>query len=499
MFESIWSDVKIAKRPSLNQNLKTEVAVIGGGMAGSLIAYSLKKHGKKVVVLDSGRIGQGMTLNTTAKITSQHNIIYQDLIQNFGVEKAREYATYNQRSIEEYERIINELKIECDFQREDSYVYTLQNTECLKKEVEAARTLGIDAEFTTETALPFSVEGAVRFSNQANFHPFKFLKAVAEQLDIYEESTVERRKGEHTLEVSVKQEDGSTKTWEVEAEDIVIANHYPFEKLKGFYAARMYQERENIIVAEAPEALLYGMYVGAHNTGFSFRKYKDYLIVAGQNHRPGLNQKQNNIEELEEAVMRYYKDAKICYRMANQDCMTLDKIPYIGHYTKDSSDVYIATGFNKWGMSHAMVSAMILTEMICFGDSKEESIYNPGRFDLKTSKEELKNHMKTAMSHMIPHKAGVKKEDLDEIQPGQGAVITNHGYKIAVYREKNGTYHSFLARCPHLGCLLEWNQQEKSWDCPCHGSRFHADGRLMNGPANEGLSEKQLRNLNKME
>lgn len=490
MFESIWSDVKLERRAPLNKNVKTDVAVIGAGLAGVLIAYELKRNGKKVIVLEADRIGQGMTLNTTAKITSQHNIIYQDLIENFGMEKAREYARYNERAIDEYEKIVEELEIDCDFKREDAYVYSLNDVTRLEDEVKAARSLGIDASFTTKTALPFTVAGAVKFPNQALFHPLKFLRKVAEQLDIYEESMVERRKGEHTLEVTVQEEDGTKQTWEVETESIVIANHYPFERMKGLYAARMYQERENIVVVKAPEALSYGMYIGMDNTGYSFRKYKDYVIVAGQNHRPGIDLEQNSIEDLEEAVKHYFKHAKICCRMANQDCMTLDKVPYIGQYTKGSSNIYIATGFNKWGISHSMVSALLLTEMICQQDTKQESIYNPGRFDFQACKEELKNHMATAINHMTLQRLRVPNEKIDEIEPGHGAVVSKQGRKIAVFRNELGEYSYFSARCPHLGCLLEWNQEEKSWDCPCHGSRFTADGQLINGPAKEDMKEK---------
>lgn len=489
MFESIWSELEFERRPPLNQNVKTEAAVIGAGLAGILIAYELKKHGKNVVVLEADRIGQGMTLNTTAKITSQHNIIYQDLIESFGTEKAREYARYNERAIGEYEKIIEELQIDCDFKREDAYVYTLKDVTRLEDEIKAARSLGIDAEFTTETALPFAVAGAMKFPNQASFHPLKFLKEVAKELDIYEDSMVLRRKGEHILEVAVREENGTEKTWEVEAESIVIANHYPFERMKGLYAVRMYQERENIIVVKAPEALTYGMYIGADNTGYSFRKYKDYVIVAGQNHRPGVELEQNSIEDLEETVKRYFKNGEICYRMANQDCMTLDKVPYIGKYTKGSNHVYVAIGFNKWGVSHSMVSALILTEMICQRDAKEESIYNPSRFDYQACKEELKNHIATSMSHMTLQRLRIPSETIEDIEPGHGAVVSRNGHKIAVYRNKQGEYSYFSGRCPHLGCLLEWNQEEESWDCPCHGSRFHADGKLINGPAKVHMKE----------
>lgn len=491
MFQSIWDEVEIPKRPSLQENRKTEVAVVGAGLSGILIAYYLRKLGKEVIVLEAERIGSGMTKNTTAKITSQHNLIYADLIKDFGKEKAREYATLNHRAIQEYEKLIENLQIDCDFERKDSYVYSIEDTEQLQKEVDAARSLGIDASFTTKTALPFPVYGAVTFSNQAQFHPLKFIKHISKGLEIYENSMVEKRKGDHILEVVVMDDRDQEKRVQVEADVIVYANHYPIEKVEGLYAARMYQERENVLVIKEPNALPYGMYVAANNTGYSFRKYKDYILMAGGNHRPGIQVKENSIEIMEEAAKRFYKDCEICYHMANQDCITLDGVPYIGRFTKSSKNVYIATGFNKWGMSHAMVAALLLTDMICNGKDEENSIYCPSRFKYQASKEELKRHMATVISQFTLHRLEEQKESFDEIEAGHGAVVTKHGKKIAVYKDADGKVHCFSARCPHLGCLLEWNQEELSWDCPCHGSRFTKDGELICGPAKDDMKQSK--------
>lgn len=495
MFKSIWNEIQIEKRPTLQSNLQREVAIVGGGMAGILIAYHLQKLGKQVVILEADRIGHGITLNTTAKITSQHNLIYHYLEEGFGLEKAREYAEYNEHAISQYESVIKEEHMDCDFERKDAYVYTLQDTNHLKAEAATASKLGIEAVFTEETALPFPVKGAVKFANQAQFHPLKFIKAIAGKLEIYEQTTVEERKGEHTLIATTEQEDGSIKRWKIEAEDIILANHYPFEKLKGLYATRMYQEREDIVVVKAKDALPYGMYIGADNTGNSFRKYKDYLIVGGKSHRPGVQKVKNPMEELEAAVRQYYKEAEVCYRMVNQDCMTVDRIPYIGHYTKGLSHVYIATGFNKWGMSGAMVSALILSEMIGKKEEKEDSIFSPQRLPLKGegTKEEWANHITTVLHHFTLQKLPIRPENVEELKPEQGMVIKYHGKHIAVYCDKDGEYHCFSARCPHLGCLLEWNQEEKSWDCPCHGSHFDALGNLVCGPALEEMKKKAMK------
>ena len=223
----------------------------------------------------------------------------------------------------------------------------------------------------------------------------------------------------------------------------------------------MYQQRENVLVLDAPNELSYGMYIAAENVGYSFRKYNEYVIMAGLKHRPGLHMENNTLEDMEEDIKQYYKDAKVCYRMVNQDCITLDKVPYIGHFTKGSENVYVATGFNKWGMSHAMVSALMLRDMICLGEEKEDSIYCPSRFELKACKKELKQHVSTVMNQLVLKRFDIQKESIDDIEPGQGRVLKQDGKFLAVYKEEDGTIHSFLARCPHLGCILVWNQEEK--------------------------------------
>lgn len=256
MFESIWNEIKIDKRPSLKENLKAEIVIIGGGLTGILIAYYLQNNGKNAVVLEADRIGQGMTLNTTAKITSQHNLIYKELLDKFGEEKAKEYAMYNERAIDEYEKIIKKEHIDCDFERIDSFVYSLQDTKQLEEEVSAAKRVGINTTYTKETALPFQVARAVKFPNQAQFHPMKFLKAIADKVTIYEHTALEGKRGDHILKICSLQDDGTEKMLEVEAGIVILANHYPIEKVKGLYSLRMYQERENVVVAKASEALL---------------------------------------------------------------------------------------------------------------------------------------------------------------------------------------------------------------------------------------------------
>lgn len=485
--ESLWiqkqyryeqqADGEKINRPPLEGDISTEVVVIGAGLAGILTAYLLQERGIKVVVLECKEAGNGITKNTTAKVSSQHNLIYHKLIMHKGEDRAWEYAMANQHAIEKFEEIINQLEINCDYEIMPNYIYTMDNELRIKQEVEAAKKLGLPASFTRDTTLPFSVKAAVRFERQAQFHPLKFLDALAKKLTIYENTRVTeiRTKG------MIITDKGS-----VRAKSIVIATHYPFINAPGYYFFRMHQERQYVVALEGEELFkktrLDGMYLDADPDGFSFRQYKDYMIFGGGNHRSGKYQPLDAYAKLENHAKKYFPDARIKYTWSNQDCMTPDSIPYIGKYSINTPNIYVATGFNKWGMTSSMVSAMILRDMITGKENEYQKVFSPRRLMLSgsgaflkdaaiISKSLLKEHMK------IPH------DRLRDIDVGKAGVINDDGERYGVYRESEDKYYFITTKCPHLGCSLEWNQNELTWDCPCHGSRFDYKGNIINNPA----------------
>lgn len=481
MIQSVWTDeMASTERKPLQENIEVQVAVIGAGLAGTLTAHFIRERGLKVAIFEANQAFGGMTKNTTAKITSQHNLIYDSLIQSFGLEHAREYAVLNEESIKEYQRLITTLEIPCYFEQQPAYVYTLGDTKNIMKEVESAKKLGIAAEFTTDTALPFQVKGAIKFNQQAQFHPLQFLKGISKDLTIYEQTKVEDISKDSILKVSTKEGN-----FQVKAKYIVIATHYPFINVPGYYFLRMHQERSYVIALRPQNQIEYGMYIGEYNSGPSFRTYQDYLLIGGSNHRTGRNPSGGCYEELIKTAQKWYPNTKIEYKWSNQDCMSIDKVPFIGRYSRSMPNVYVATGFNKWGMSNSMVSAMLITKEICENKFNKNSIYSPQRFNLSASAKTLGEEMKTAISRITLQYMSLPNKKIESIKKGQGGIVNLDGHKVGVYKNPQGQVYLVTTKCPHLGCMLAWNPDELTWDCPCHGSRFDFEGNLINNPAKQ--------------
>ncbi len=473
--ESIWtktSDRK--KRPALDQQVQADVAVIGGGMAGILTAWQLQQAGVHTVVLEAGPIGGGQTRNTTAKITSQHGMFCYDFIDKKGLRAARKYVQANQAAVEMYKKIITEQGIDCDFVECDSYVYS-QDGERLRRETEAARVLGVDASLEKQIEIPVACAGAVCFPGQAQFHPLKFMERLAEGLTIYEDSMVTEVE-EHL----VKTAGGS-----VRADKIVFATHYPFVNFPGMHFARIHQERSYVLALENAGTLK-GMYIGDGEDTLSFRQYDRYLLLGGEAHRTGEKQAGGCYERLKEEAQKHYPGCNVVAGWSAQDCITTDSVPYIGQYAASRPDWLVATGFQKWGMSSSMVSAMLLKDMICGISNPYAEVFAPARFSM----EELSPLMKQtgeAVKGLSKRFFHIPKETIDALEQGHGGVVTTSEGKVGVYKTPEGEIHQVDIVCPHMGCELAWNPDELSWDCPCHGSRFDYEGNLLDGPAQKGI------------
>lgn len=471
--ESIWeAEVNIEERESLQGDLEADVAVIGAGLAGILTAYALQCQGKNVVVLEADRIGSGQTAGTTAKITAQHGLIYHKLIRHYGEEKASVYARANKAAIEAYEYIIKEKKIVCDFKRVPAYLYSTEDDRELKKEAEAANRLGIRARFTTETELPFQVKGAVCFENQAQFHPLLFLRAVAKELTVYEKTKV----------LSVRGHEVRTEKGTVSARQIVFATHYPITNIPGFYFLRQHQERSYVLAvsgAEKPK----GIYYGVDQNGISFRSAKQGLLLGGGGHRTGENPKGGAYGQLERAAKEYYPDCVEIGRWSAQDCMPHDGLPFIGKYSVFRPYWYVATGFQKWGMTGAMLSAIIICDLICGRANPYERLFKPQRLHFFASLGALLKDVGESVKGLCKGFFHLPFRTADSLPDGHGGVVRIGFKRFACYKDDLGNLHRISARCPHMGCRLEWNPDERSWDCPCHGSRYDVDGRLLDDPA----------------
>lgn len=486
-----------------------DVAIIGGGLTGVLTAYMLKSNGVDAIVLEANRIGSGMTGHTTAKVTSQHNLIYHRLIKEFGDEKAAQYAKANEWAIDCYRRLIDKKGIQCDWQEQPAYLYTLEDEHVaiLKEEAQAAASLGIAATYLEgpdhvplTNGLPFPIRAALRFDHQAMFHPLKFLHAIAEEVQIYEQTRV--------LNIDYEEETGhpepksllTTSRGTVEAKHVVFACHFPFVNVPGYYFARMHQER-SYLVAYRGAGDVGGMYKGIDQKGYSFRNHGEYLLVGGAGHRTGENQDGGCYAGLRKATQKWYPDAQEAYAWSAQDCISLDAVPYIGRYAERRPTWYVGTGYRKWGMTHSMVSAGILSAIIAkrplqpgissFFDLNQEelSIYHPHRFRMPVSGEYFRKDVKTIGKALLRELLKMPDEKLDEVELGHGGTVDFLGEKVGVYRSPEGQTFLVSTRCPHLGCELAWNPEELTWDCPCHGSRFDYRGNLVSGPATTDLDK----------
>ena len=473
--KSIWAQYPICPRDGLHGDLKTEIAVIGAGMAGILTAHLLQRAGHRVIVLDAGRIAGGQTCNTTAKITAQHGLIYQKLRAEQGEENARAFAAANSEAIGAYRQIVEQEQIGCDFEEQNAYVYGT-DLPALKAETETACQLGLPASFADHVPLPVCAAGAVCFSAQAQFHPLKFIAALAEHLEIYENTPV------RTVEDMLLQTDGGT----VHAEHIVFACHYPFINFPGMYFARMHQERSYVLALEHA-ADVRGMWIGAEQNGYSFRNYGKLLLLGGEGHRTGENSRGGRYGALERKAREWFPESRVAARWSAQDCMTADGMPYIGRYADTRPNWYVATGFGKWGMTGSMVSALLLRDLICGTENPYVTLFDPGRFDLSVL-DGVAAEGGQAVKGLVRRLFRLPEETAREIPAGHGGIVLLDGEKVGVYKEKDGTLHTVDIRCPHLGCQLEWNPDEISWDCPCHGSRFDFRGALLSGPAQENIS-----------
>ncbi|ELC8344716.1 FAD-dependent oxidoreductase [Clostridium perfringens] len=477
--KSVWSEsCKFRKREALNKDIKTDVLVIGAGIAGVLTAYMLKQKGREVVLIDAAEIASGNTKNTTAKIASQHDLIYSKLIAEFGEEKARQYAKANELAIKKYKEIIEDKRIECDFEEKPAYVYSLNEVDVLKEEVEAAKNLGIDAEFVQEANLPFKINGAVKFNNQAQFNPLKFLKGISNELVIYE----------NTRALEIKENLVVTSGGNITANNIVVATHYPIMNAPGYYFMKMHQERSYVLALENTSEID-GMYIDLNKEGYSFRTYNNLLLLGGISHRTGENEEGGSYDELRKVAKRLYPKAKEKYYWSAQDCMTIDGIPYIGRYSSETPNIYVATGFNKWGMTSSMVSAMIISDMILEKENDFSEIFSPRRFDLSLSINNIANDLIETAKNFIAQKVYIPSSEIEHIKNGHGGIIEYNGEKVGVYKNKEGKEFFVSTKCTHLGCQLSWNSDELTWDCPCHGSRFDYKGRLIGSPATKDLVE----------
>ncbi|MGW0390696.1 FAD-dependent oxidoreductase [Streptomyces sp. NPDC003042] len=501
---SHWMQTELPAHPPLTDPETADVVVIGGGIAGLSSAWELARGGRSVVVLEAGRIASGVTGNTTGKITALHTTIYEELRRSRGAEGARHYARSQSAALERIREVAAELGADCELEDRPAYTYCEDpgGTDALRAEAAAARGAGLDARFVTESGLPYPVAGAVRVEGQAQFHPRKYLGALAADIlarggRIHEYSRVtELVEGEPCR---VTTEAGVT----LLAREVIVATHFPvFDRALLF--SRLTPHRDVVVAGVMPaERDPDGMYITREGGKRSVRtapwgEYQRLLIVTGEAFRPGDGGVGDRYERLSGWMRERFPDIDITHRWAAQDNASTDTVPFVGRFHHGSGHVYVATGFAGWGMSGGVMAGQLLCALLDGRAPEWAGLYDPRRLAsaLRAAPSFLKAQWETG-KHFVGDRWDALKEAADQtvegLLPGEAAVVHLQGRPCAVYRDDDGRLHAVSATCTHLGCLVAFNDAERTWECPCHGSRYGVDGEILQGPALRPLEAREIR------
>ncbi|MEU9350960.1 FAD-dependent oxidoreductase [Streptomyces griseoloalbus] len=488
------------RHPALTEDLDVDVAVIGGGIAGLCTARELARAGKSVAVLETGRIAAGVTGHTTAKVTALHTLVYGKLRRTRGSEGARLYARSQSEAIEHTAGVVAELGIDCEWERRSAYTYVRDagRAEELRAEARAAREAGLPASFVTETGLPFPVAGAVEVTDQVQFHPRKYLLALAGDLiarggRVHEDTTVVGLEEGSPCRLSTAT--GATVT----ARDVVVATHYPiFDRALLF--TRLSPRRELVVAGPIPaDRDPGGMYITPEENTRSVRTApygedgtRRLLVITGEHFTPGTGDTRARFDRLSAWAREHFPDVELTHRWATQDNDPTDTVPLVGPLHPGARHTYVATGFGGWGMSGGMMAGRLLTAQITGEECAWSGLYDPRR--LAPAVREAPSFLKH-QAQVAKHFVGDRlrpSPPLEALPPGEGAVVRAEGGRLAVYRDDDGTLHAVSARCTHMGCLVDFNSAERAWECPCHGSRFDTNGKVIQGPATQPLERRHL-------
>lgn len=494
--EAYWRDsAPLPSFPTLKENKKTDVCVVAGGITGITTAYQLAQEGLKVILIDADQILNGTTGHTTAKVTSQHGLIYDEFLQHLGQEKAKLYYQANQEGLHFIRDLVDLKRIQCDFSEQNAYIYsqTEQDDQKVVKEFEAYQKLGIDGDLTYD--IPFSIEtkSVVVMKNQAQFHPLQYLKVLVDGIvekggEIFEHTVatdVEESRG-----LSVVTKNGA----KIECEYIVAGSHFPFYDGKGFFFTRMYAERSYVLAAKTEKEPPEGMYYSAGQPSRSLRYVtidgEKVALIGGDGHRTG--QGKDTLEHYE-ALKSFGEEVlgikEILYRWSAQDLYTLDKVPYIGRITSGHPNIFVATGYRKWGMTNGTSAALLLQDLILGRKNAYEDLYSPSRFVADPSLKKFISSNMNVAGHLIEGKLDRPSKKPEDLGLDEGGVVMINGRRAGAYKNDKGEVYCVDTTCTHLGCEVEWNHGDRSWDCPCHGSRFSIHGDVLEGPADKPLEK----------
>lgn len=488
---SLWvATSETGDNPPLDSDARADVLVVGAGIAGLSTGRLLAATGRSVIVIDSGDLCAGVTGYTTAKVTALQSAIYTRLVDTWGAERAAVYATANQAAITKVRELVESDGIDCDLEEAAAYTYaaTAGGVPTIEAEADAAQRAGLAVALTTETDLPYEVLAAVRLDNQAQFHPRNYCLGLARAIQDTGGSVFG-----HTRALAVDADTGQVTTDRgvLTADAIVLATHIPISDTGGHFA-RMEPNRSYAGAFRSEQAVA-GMYISIDEPTRSIRSATDgWTIVGGEGHKVGHDDDTTKrYAALEAWAKDQFDAAALEYRWSAQDYQSADGLPFIGRLSPGSERVFVATGFGKWGMTNGTVAAMIITDLIQRTPNDWAETFDATRVAAKQSAQGvLRGGVDFAKRFVGDRLSNLHPADARSLATGSGAIVSLDGEKVAAYRDDDGTLHCVSVTCTHLGCQVTFNTAERTWDCPCHGSRFDLQGHVIQGPAVEDLASR---------
>lgn len=478
--------------PALAGDIKVDLAIVGGGMVGISAARFAKDRGMTVAVIEAHRVGQGVSGRATAKVTSQHGIIYRTLEQTFGEDKARLYAEAQETGLASVRELSGKYGIDADIEIRPGFVYTLDeaHVEEIEKEVEVARRLGLPASLTRDTGLPFEVKAAMRWEEQAQFHPLKYVAGLAATIPgdgchVFENSRV----------VDWQPDKVTTDGGSVSARHVAMATNLPLGQV-GLYYATNFPKAEPAIAAPIGRVPP-GFYKNVEQPGHSMRTHvhegRTYAVAVGTHFKPGhADEELKHFAELEAWLKASFDAGEIEYRWVNEDYSPMDGAPFIGWSSGVKDGYLVATGFNAWGFTNGTAAGMIIADLAAGEDNRWLDLFDATRVKPIAGGKEFVKESAGVAAHLVGGYLSSKPKSVDALDPGQAAILKIDGDNVAVFRDEDGAVHALSAACTHMGCLVGWNATDRTWDCPCHGSRFALSGDVLHGPAVKPLERKAI-------
>lgn len=493
---SYWKDsVELPSFPTIEEDINVDVCVVGGGITGIISAYLVAKEGLKVALIEADQLLSGTTGYTTAKVTAQHGLIYDEFITNLGKSEAKLYYEANKQAMQFIEETIQTLQIDCDYKKEDAYLYatTDEYAEKITKEAKAYETLGIDGELTEDIPLKIDIKNAVKMKDQAQFHPIKFLSYLVDELkemgvQIYEDTTaVNIENGTYATVFTDKE-------YQITTSHVLICSHFPFYEGLGLYSTRLYADRSYVVAGKPKEPYPGGIFVSADEPTRSIRSVKingeEVVLAVGENHKTGQGKDtMKHYEALKDFGDQVFGWQDVLYRWSAQDITTIDKVPYIGEITPNEPNILIATGYRKWGMTNGTVAALLLCDLVTKKKNSFQNLFTPSRFHATPSIKNLLTENLNVAGQLIKGKLQTSNANPEDLKKDEGTIIRIRGERKGAYRDTSGELHIVDTTCTHIGCEVEWNSGDRSWDCPCHGSRFSYTGEVIEGPAEKPLQK----------